>query len=554
MLATVFTKTFRDRWRSMAIAVVALAIMLLLAMSVYASFDFALYDDLPEAFRSLMSIPDNADAGSLAIGVLFGLYGAFTLAGLAISMGSASIAGEEKDGTIGLLLGNPKSRSHVLFSKIANMVVVVGVGIFVLYVAAYLVAGVLDVELGEMKLAAYTFHLFISTLFYGMLAAAIGAWTGSRAMASGIPAALMVVGFIAVGVFPLIDGWENVAKVFPWHYFDGAKPLANGLSAGHLSVLLGGSAAFGAAAYVGVNRRDLKGKTVRTTIVDRLRANPMTQKIVDRLAGSTRVSRIWIKTLSEHQGLLIIIGYVMFLIMGVLMGPLYALMDTTLLEYADQLPEELWAFVGSAGSGMSTPEGFYEVETFGMTVPIALMVVTIVVGARGLAGEEANRTMGLLLSNPITRRTVVLEKTYAMIALAAAVGFMTWAGVWIGSLLGGLGISPINIAAACLLGTMLGLVFGGIALVLSAATGKVRIAVFGAVGVALFAFLINSIAILNDTVESLAVFTPFNYYLNNEPLSNGMDWGNLAVLTVVFVALIAVAVALFDRRDLRQSA
>ncbi|MCP3998487.1 MAG: hypothetical protein GY722_25980, partial [bacterium] len=70
----------------------------------------------------------------------------------------------------------------------------------------------------------------------------------------------------------------------------------------------------------------------------------------------------------------------------------------------------------------------------------------------------------------------------------------------------------------------------------------------------LFAFLINSIAILNDTVESLAVFTPFNYYLNNEPLSNGMDWGNLAVLTVVFVALIAVAVALFDRRDLRQSA
>lgn len=554
MLATVFTKTFRDRWRSMAIAVVALAVMLLLAMSVYASFDFALYDDLPEAFRSLMSIPDNADAGSLAIGVLFGLYGAFTLAGLAISMGSASIAGEEKDGTIGLLLGNPKSRSHVLFSKLANMVVIVAAGILVLFAATYVVAGVLDVELGEMKVAAYTFHLFVSTLFYGMLAAAIGAWTGSRAMASGIPAALMVVGFIAVGVFPLIEGWENIAKVFPWYYFDGAKPLANGLSAGHLSVLLGVSAVFAAAAYFGVNRRDLKGKTIRTTIVDRLRANPMTQKIVDRLAGSTRVSRIWIKTLSEHQGMLIIIGYVMFLIMGVLMGPLYALMDTTLLEYADQLPEELWAFVGSAGSGMSTPEGFYEVETFGMTVPIAVMVVTIVVGARGLAGEEANRTMGLLLSNPITRRTVVLEKTYAMVALAAAVGFMTWAGVWIGSLLGGLGISPVNIAAACILGTMLGLVFGGIALVLSAATGKVRIAVFGAVGIALFAFLINSIAILNDTVEALAVFTPFNYYLSNEPLSNGMDWGNLAVLTVSFLVLIAAAVALFDRRDLRQSA
>ncbi len=39
------------------------------------------------------------------------------LAGLAIAMGSASIAGEESAGTMGLLLGNPKSRTYVLASK-----------------------------------------------------------------------------------------------------------------------------------------------------------------------------------------------------------------------------------------------------------------------------------------------------------------------------------------------------------------------------------------------------------------------------------------------------
>jgi ABC-2 type transport system permease protein len=239
--------------------------------------------------------------------------------------------------------------------------------------------------------------------------------------------------------------------------------------------------------------------------------------------------------------------------MGVLMGPLYALMDTTLLEYADQLPKELWAFVGSAGAGMSTPEGFYEVETFGMTVPIAIMVVAVTIGARGLAGEEANRTMGLLLANPIKRRTVVVEKAYAMIALATVVGVATWAGVWAGSLLGGLGISPLNIAAASLLGTMVGLVFGGLALVLSAVTGRVRAAIFGTIAVALAMFLINSISILNARVNSVAAFTPFDYYLENGPLTNGMDWGNLTVLVVVFMVLIAAAVFLFDRRDLRQS-
>ncbi len=553
MLATVFTKTIRDRWRGVAIAVVALAVMLLLAMSVYSSFDFSIYDDLPEAFRSLMSIPENADAGSLAIGVLYGMYGAFTLAGLAIAMGSASIAGEEKAGTMGLLLGNPKSRTHILLSKTANLVGLIAIGTLILWVSAYLVSGFLDVDLGNMRVGAYAFHLFANTLFYGMLAVALGAWTGSRGLASGVPAGLMLVGFIAVGVLPLIDGWESVAKVFPWYYFDGADPMRNGISVGHMTVLLGGSMVLVALAFVGVNRRDLKGQTVGTTLLDRLRADPRTRKIVDRLAGSARVSRIWIKTASEHQGLLIVTGYVMFLLMGVLMGPLYALMDTTLLEYADQLPEEMWAFVGSAGSGMSTPEGFYEVETFGLMVPISIMVVTIIVGSRGLAGEEANRTMGLLLSNPIKRRTVVLEKTYAMVSLAVAVGFAIWAGVYLGSVLGGLGISPANIAAATALGTLVGLVFGGIALVLSAATGRMRIATFGTIGIALVAYLVNSIAILNDTIDSLAALTPFDYYLTNQPLSNGMDWGNAAVLLIAFIVLVAAAVWLFDRRDLRQT-
>ena len=203
---------------------------------------------------------------------------------------------------------------------------------------------------------------------------------------------------------------------------------------------------------------------------------------------------------------------------------------------------------------MGTPEGFYEVETFGLMVPIATMVVAIVIGARGLAGEEASRTMGLLLASPIKRRKVVIEKTYAMVALTLAVGFATWAGVWIGSLLGGLGMNPLNIAAASLLGSLIGVVFGALALAVSAATGRVRVAVFAAVGVALVAYLINSISILNDTVEGIAAFTPFDYYLTSDPLNAGFHWGHVAILSVTAAVLVVAAVALFDRRDLRQSA
>jgi ABC-2 type transport system permease protein len=553
MFASVFTKTFHDRWRATAIASAVLVLMLMLAMSVYREFDLSFYDDMPEVFRSMMGIPEGADAAGLSIGVLYGLYGAFTLAGLAISMGSASIAGEERSGTMGLLLGNPKSRTHVLISKAANMLALIALGALALWIGAYAVAGFLNVELSGMHVGSYSIHLLANSIFYGFLAMAIGAWTGSRGMASGVAAGIMIVGFIAVGVLPLIEGWEDLAKAFPWYYFDGADPILNGASWGHLSLLIGGSAAFGGIALIGVNRRDLKSQTVGTTLVDRLRTNPMTQKIVDRIAGSTRVSRIWIKSASEHQGLLIVTSYVMFLLMGVLMGPLYGLMDETLLEFSDQIPEAMYAFVGSSGGNMSTAEGFYELETFGLMAPIAVIVVTVVMGARALAGEEADRTMGLLLANPIKRSKVVIEKSYAMVVYALVVGFATWAGVWIGSMLGGLGMSPSNIAAASLLATLVGLVFGALALALSAATGRVKTAVFATVGVAFVSYLMNSIAILNDTVEGLAAFTPFDYYLTSSPLNNGMHWGHAGVLLGAFLVLVVAAVMLFDRRDLRQT-
>jgi ABC-2 type transport system permease protein len=553
MLTSVFTKTMRDRWRGMGIAVVALGLGLLMAMSVYRSFDANTFSQLPEAFRSLMNIPDNADTASIAIGVLYGLYGAFTLAGLSIAMGAASFAGEETDGTMGLLLGNPKSRSNVLSGKIANMVALVSAGTVALLALAYLVAGVLGVNLGDMHVAAYSAHIWVNTIFYGMIAFAAGGWTGKRGLAIGLPTGIMVLGFLLTGIFPLVQGWEKAAKALPWYYFDGSDPVNHGFSAGHFAVLLVSSVALGAITYVGVNRRDLRGQTTGTSIIDRLRENPLTKKVADRIAGSIRVSRISVKTFSDHQGLFIVDAYVMFLIMGVLMGPLYALMDNLLLQYADQLPDALWAFVGSSAGGMSTPEGFYEAETFGMMAWIAVMVMTVVIGSRALAGEEADRTMGLLLANPIPRSRIIIEKVYAMAGYAFAVGFATWAGVWIGSLLGGLGINPFNIAATTVMAVLVGLNFGGAALLLSAATGRVRVAVFGTIGIALAMFLINSIAILNKTVEVVAAFTPFGHYLSNSPLSNGMDWGNASVLTAAFLVLVALSVYMFNRRDLRQS-
>ncbi len=550
MLANVATKTVGDRWKGILIGAGSIGLLLLMGMSVYRNIDLSLYTSMPDVVRSLMGIAEETDVGGLAYGAIYASYGALTLAALSLSMGSASIAGEERRGTLGLLLGNPRSRTQVLTAKAASMVGLTAVGALVLLGFGLLSPSVLGVELGQMHISALVFHMFVIAVFHGVLAMAIGAWTGRDGLASGLTAGIMTISFIGVGLFPLIDALAEWARIFPWYYYSNSEPALNGVAWGDIAVLSTAIVVLAGVSVVGVNRRDLRGVTTRTSMIDRLRAHPLTKRVADRLAGSARVSRIWVKTLTEHQGLLIVVAYVEFLVMGILIGPLYNFIDEFLLDMADAFPEAILSLFG--GGDLSTPEGFYQIETFGMMAPIAVMVVTIAIGARALAGEESNRTMGLLLANPIKRSKVVLEKSISMVVGAFVVGFATFAGVALGSVFGGLGMDMGNIAATSLLVTLLGLVFGALALALSAATGLPRMAIYGSTGLAVILFVLNAFLPFSENLSGLAKATPFHYYLTSDPLMNGMQWGHGALLAGLAVGLIAVSVVLFQRRDLRQ--
>ena len=200
---------------------------------------------------------------------------------------------------------------------------------------------------------------------------------------------------------------------------------------------------------------------------------------------------------------------------------------------------------------MSTPEGWYTLETFGLMAPLSVVFVTAIVGAGALAGEESRRTMALLLSNPIPRSRIVLEKAAAMVLFGIAVGVATFAGVALGSVLGGLGMSVGNIAATATLQVLVGLVFGALALALSAGTGRTGVAIFGTAGAALAFHLLNSLANITGADSAVEWVSPFRYYLGSNPLVNGMDWGDAVVLAVLAFALIGLSLTLFQRRDIR---
>jgi len=549
MLANVFTKTTRDRSIAMLVASFSVGLMLWFGMAVYRDVDISFYyDNLPPAVLDLMGIPANGDVAGIAVGAMYNLIGAFTLAGLAISMGAFAIAGEERDGTFGLLLGNPLSRRGVLVSKSASLFVLTGLGALVLWVFALVVPQWLSVDMTGIEVDAVVVALFFNALVYGFLALAVATWTGNRSLGSGVAVAVMLIGYLGASVLPLIEGLSGWAKIFPWYYFSGSNPVVHGIDWGDIAVMAAMVVVFFVVAYVGVARRDLKQKSAGRTVFDRLRENPRTQKMMDKIAGSARVSRISIKTASEFQGLLVITAMIMFYL-GVLEPLFYGMISADFKDLVASFPDALVAMIG--GADMSTVEGFLQAEIFSITAPIVMILVTAVMGARALAGEEDKRTMGLLLSNPITRSRLVVEKSLAMVFYAVALGMVTFVGTWIGTLLAGLDVSGVDLAATSALAALMGLMFGGLSLAVGAGTGLPRVATWSTAGAALVSYFVFSFLPLSDRFAGWARLSPFHLYLGSDPLNNGMAWGDAAVLFGLFVALVLVSVPLFSRRDLR---
>ncbi len=545
----VTVRAVRDRWVGMVVAVVSIGLLLVFAMFAYAEVDLSIYTNLPEAIRSVMGIPADADAAGLAYDVMLGTMAALTLGGLAVSYGANAIAGEERDGTIGLLLANPQSRTQVLVAKSAALVALVGLGGLALWGAGELAPVLLGADVGSTHVGALSLHLTLLALFHGFLALAIGAWTGRRGLASGVPAAVLTLSFLLVGLLPLLEATEGLVGFVPWDWFDGSQPLLNGVAWDDVARLAAGIGVLFLVALVGVRRRDLRSRATATSLLDALRAHPMTRTVAERLAGSARVSSIAAKTAADHQGLLVVITVVMFGMMGLMMGPMFAAMGDALAAL-DSLPEEMLAVVG--GSDMTTPEGFYQSETLGLMTPIAVILVATVVGARAVAGEEHDTTMGLLLANPITRSRVLAEKAAVMFAYVAVVGLATAAGIAGGSALAGLDMAYENILAAGVLQVLLGWTFGGLALLLGAATGRVQLATYGTAGAAIALYVVDAFAALNPRLEGLEIVSPFHLASGSLPLVNGMPWGYAGALLLAAAALVAAAFPLFEGRDLRQ--
>ena len=189
----------------------------------------------------------------------------------------------------------------------------------------------------------------------------------------------------------------------------------------------------------------------------------------------------------------------------------------------------------------------------GNFLPVMLGLWPVIALSGTLAGEAAKGSLDLLASTPQSRRTIALEKlaghltavTFAMLLLAVTIWLV---GAGFGTLPGDAIPFPAALGQVLLYGLMM-LAVGGVSFATAPFLGRTRALAFGLI--ALFAsYLIYSYASLSPIIDALTPLSFFNWTEHHRPMAGVSDWPAVLFLGAVDVALFAVGVWAFVRRDI----
>jgi ABC-2 type transport system permease protein len=184
-------------------------------------------------------------------------------------------------------------------------------------------------------------------------------------------------------------------------------------------------------------------------------------------------------------------------------------------------------------------------------LPLLLIGLAVVGGARTISGEEEQATLDLLLANPISRTRLLLEKSGALLVQLALLTFVLFAALAVSTRAWHVHIGVGRLAAASAFVLLIAAVFGSLAVAVGAATGRHDLAVGVPAGGAALAYLVNGVAPLVSWLSTPAKVTPFYHYTSPAPLLHGFELDHALILAVPTVLLVALAAAMFARRDLR---
>lgn len=199
---------------------------------------------------------------------------------------------------------------------------------------------------------------------------------------------------------------------------------------------------------------------------------------------------------------------------------------------------------------MATPEGFLSFAFF-IYALIMLSVYAVVAGLNVTANEEDQGIMDIVLSLPLPRWRIIIEKFVAYTLLIIGIMLITLVGLWIGATTSSLQFNMDHIVASVINmipSTLVVLAFTVCTAAFVSSKGKATAIAAAFVTISYFLNVIGGAA--GDSIAgAVNRLSFFFYYDNNGVMQHGLAVANVIGLMAVATALVIAGVWAFQRRD-----
>ena len=189
---------------------------------------------------------------------------------------------------------------------------------------------------------------------------------------------------------------------------------------------------------------------------------------------------------------------------------------------------------------------------FFLFAPLVFAVLAVLYGLNITAGEEDRGTLDLLLSTPLKRWQLILEKFAALVVVLASILGFVLVGFLVGMIItpsltvnvGDLLLGILNVFPVVLLMAVLTLLLSTVLHSRGTAGGIVA----AVVTASYFIFTLSDL--MAPPANNMRYASFFTYYGGSSVLIDGVNWGGFLLLTGLTVILLGVSLVTFQRRDI----
>lgn len=224
-------------------------------------------------------------------------------------------------------------------------------------------------------------------------------------------------------------------------------------------------------------------------------------------------------------------------------------------ELLESMPPFILQLLGTQDvTYLATPPGFLAARYFSL-IPLVFAAYAVASGMNVTANEEDRSITDVLLSAPLPRWRLVLEKVIAYALMLAVIVLLSFASLWlimqtvpeVAAAIDGTRLFEVTISI--LPGALVVLAFTVLAGALARGRGSaLALAAVFVIG-SFFIDFVGSAA-SGSAAAAVAKISYFSYYNAPEIMQNGMLWGNTILLIAVALVLVLAGVIAYQRRDI----